>query len=203
MSEYKDFDSTGLNKSEAYFGNKRFKEYQEKYTIESVSDLSLLQELVFLEIVQRRYREKIAKLGADKKVESSAVPSHIAEAMENNLKQMMSIQDRLGCFTEKKADDPFQYIQTLKKKYEKWMEENQLSRTYPCQHCGQMNLLKMRVDKFESIKHPFFKDKVLCNEGLIRLYRNGRLNKEEVASVLGCHVDYVVELIERWPDLGK
>jgi len=60
-----------------------------------------------------------------------------------------------------------------------------------CPHCGQMCLLKMRTEHYDTIKHPYFKDRILFNENLIKLYVQGKITRKEVADVLGCSTDYV------------
>lgn len=202
-NEFSKFQGEGLNKSELFYGNKRFKEYQEKYSIGSPSDLSLLNELVFLEVIQRRYRQKVAELGSSKDVASSAIPSALAEGMSDNLKQMMALQERLGCTVEKKQDDPMQYIQQLQRKHKVWMEENQASRLFFCDHCGKANHARIRMDKYEVKKHPFFKDKILANVHLIKLYKEGKITKQDVALILNTTPEYTDWIISKWPEIAN
>jgi hypothetical protein len=61
-----------------------------------------------------------------------------------------------------------------------------------------MVMLKMRTEAWEAQKHPYFKDRLLGNEQLIRLYKLGKLTKEDVASVLGTSPDYTDWLINKW-----
>jgi DNA-directed RNA polymerase subunit RPC12/RpoP len=79
----------------------------------------------------------------------------------------------------------------------KWREENQGSRSLQCPHCGKMVLLKIRTDIWESLKHPFFKDKILANTHLMEMYRIGKISKHDVAKVLGTSVDYVAWLVKK------
>jgi hypothetical protein len=61
-----------------------------------------------------------------------------------------------------------------------------------------MIMLKIRMESWEAQKHPFFKDRLLGNEQLIRLYKLGKLTREDVAAILGTSADYADWLINKW-----
>jgi len=194
------FTGTGLTTVEKRWGVKRFKEYQENYHIDSLSDLQLLEELVFREAIQERYKSKIEKLeNATKKNENGEiVPKHILYALDENLKNIIEVKTRLGLFNQnQEQNEGFKALQTLQKKFEIWMEENQGSRELKCPHCKEMILLKIRIDKWDAIKHPFFKDKLLSNEHLLKLYKENKITKEDVAKVLNCSPDYIDWIISK------
>lgn len=68
-----------------------------------------------------------------------------------------------------------------------------------CPYCGKVILLKIRTNIWEAQKHPFFQDRILGNEKLIRLYKIGRLSADEVAEVLETSSDYVKNwLLDKW-----
>jgi len=192
--EYK-FQGTGLTALEKRWAKRRFKDYRTHYHIDSLSDLQLLEELVHREVYQEKYHKKIGKLSKDtksnkikeetkKETKSEIVPTYIIRSLNENLNQILILKEKLGLFAEKKADDPFQYIQTLIAKHKKWMTENQGSRTLSCPHCKQMIMLKIRTDFWEALKHPFFKDKILTNEHLWKCYKEGKISKLDITKVL-------------------
>lgn len=194
-----EFSGSGLAGSEKKWAEERFKDYRNRYHIESLSDLQLLEELVFREALQERYKKKVGKLSKEKpdtsgdkpKVKTEVIPTHIIRAMDENLERMMMIKEKLGLFEEKKGEDPFKYIQDLKKKFKIWREENQGSRTVTCPHCSKMILFKIRTEAWEAQKHPYFKDKVLANRHLWKLYKEGKITKEDIGQILGCSTDYI------------
>lgn len=205
-----EFQGTGLLTSEKKWALARFENYKASYHIESLSDLQLLEELVFREALQERYKKKIAKLAKparkrkktqddkDKpKVTTEVVPKYVINALDENLDKILIIKEKLGLFEEKKGEDPFQYIQRLKKKFKKHREENQGSRTIICPHCSKMVMLKIRTKAWEALKHPFFKDRWLANKYLWKLYKEGKITKEDMAEVLHCPTDYVDWLDEK------
>jgi len=79
-----------------------------------------------------------------------------------------------------------------------WGEQNQGSRTCICPHCGKMVLLKIRTDKYDVSKHPFFRDRILGNVHMIKLYKENKISKEDCAKILGVSNDYIDWLIEKW-----
>ena len=67
-----------------------------------------------------------------------------------------------------------------------------------------MTLLKIRTDQYDAEKHPFFEDRILCNEHLMKLYAEKTITAEDVAKVLESSVDYVNPwLVERWKNNPK
>lgn len=197
--EYK-FVGTGLMAGEKRWGTKQFNSYRERYHIENFSDLEILSELVFREALQERTKKKIEKYGdkaKDKeKGNNTVIPQHLLSFLDENLGQVITLKEKLGLF-EDKTTDPYQYIQTLKKKFKKWREENQGSRTFPCPHCSKIVMLKIKMDKWDALKHPFFKDRIIANEHLWKMYKEGKITKQDVANVLGTSDKYIDLLEER------
>jgi len=54
-----------------------------------------------------------------------------------------------------------------------------------------VNLHRIRVDKYDTFKHPFFIDKVLANKHLWKLYKEGKITKLDVGQVLEASEFYV------------
>lgn len=201
-SEVYKFDGTGLLRAEKFKGKKKFDLYKQQYHIESLADLSLLEDLVFREMLQIRYKQKLEDLeenkekaspkGLDKKKSSEIAPKSLTYALDTNLERILTLRDKLGMYEDKKANDPFTYITTLKKKFELWKKEvGQASRSFPCPYCQKMIILNIRTDIYDAHKHPWFKDKVLHNQALWDLYKKGKINKQDMADVLNVHTDYV------------
>lgn len=196
------FQGIGLNRIEKNKGKKEFEQYKQQYHIESLADLALLEELVFREMLQIRYKEKMVSLEnpikkADPKGTTDAqkgqiAPKTLTHALDTNLEQILILRDKLGMYEDKKTNDPFTYISILKKKFELWKKEiGQASRSFPCPFCQKMIILNIRTDIYDAHKHPWFKDKVLYNKNLWEVYKKGKINKQEIADILNVHTDYV------------
>ncbi len=189
------FTGSGLTTSEKRLAKKRFEDYKNFYHVEHLSDLQLLEELCFRESLQERTKKVIAKVAKSKTVEKeNLIPTHILNSLNENLERILILKEKLGLFEDKKGNDPFKHIQTLKKKFKIWMSENQGSRTLICPHCSKMVLLKIRTESWEAQKHPFFVDRILANKHLWKLYKEEKITNEDVGKVLGVSPDYVIWL---------
>jgi hypothetical protein len=62
-----------------------------------------------------------------------------------------------------------------------------------------MNILLVKPDAWESQKHPFFSDRILGNEHLIKLYNEGKVSKEDLALIFEVSSDYIDWLVNKWP----
>ena len=190
------FEGTGLAKEEKKEAKKSFSSYRRQYSINNLSDLELLSELVFREALQNRYKRKIEDLSDEQK---EVIPKYIIESLDSNLSEIIKIKEKLGLFEDKKKTDPFEKFNILRKKFFKWMEENQGSRILTCPHpeCGKTIMLKIRTKAWEALKHPFFKDKILANKELWKVYKEGKITKEEQAKILGVTPQYIDWLEEK------
>jgi len=196
------FQGIGLNRIEKNKGKKKFEQYQHQYHITSLADLELLEDLVFREMLQIRYKQKIEDLEDDIKKASpkgttnqnkgQIAPKSLTYALDTNLERILTLRDKLGMYEDKKQNDPFTYIQILKKKFELWKKEvGQASRSFPCPFCEKMIILNIRTDIYDAKKHPFFRDKTLYNQKLWEVYKKGKITKQEIADILNVHTDYV------------
>ena len=198
------FPGDGLSVGEKRSGAKRFNSYREKYHIDNISDLELLSELVFRECMQTRTKKHIGKL-ADSKTTATKepnIPRSLISALDENLNKIIELKKELGLLREDKGEDTFKYIQQLKKKFKKWRENNQASRSLKCPHCSRLILLKIRTEAWEAQNHPYFKDQVLYSEHLVKLYKEKKITKEDVSKILGCGVFYIDWLVSKW-SFGK
>ena len=191
------FKGTGLTHNEKRIAQRKFKKYKEVYHIDSLSDLQLLESLVFRETLQERTKEQIMDDVDDKKVLKPA-STRLMNIINNNEECILILKEKLGLFEDKKVKDPFKHIQILKKKFKKWREENQGSRTLICPHCSKMLMLRIRTKAWEVQKHEFFRDRILTNNHLVKLFMDKKITKSDCAKILGVSEDYILWLIEKW-----
>jgi len=174
------------------------KKYLSDFEPENESDLGNLKSLIYLELVQLRLQKVMNNLSQDG---GNALPLNLVDSIHKNLKEITIAKEKLGLgkrFQEEMTSSWLKYWNMLRIKIKKWLSENQGSRTLVCPHCGKMTLLKIRMDRWEASKHPLFKDRLLTSPHLIKLYKEGKLTKQDVADVLGCSSDYVEWLALRW-----
>jgi len=195
-----EYQGVGLNKSEKYAGQKKFNEYCSIYHITAFSDLQLLEELIYRELMQENFKVQIEDKKAsivkknkaldEKDQKEVIIPTYVVDAMNQNLEQVLSLKEKLGLLNNQEGDDGFKYIQQLEEKFKVWCKENQ-DRSFACPHCSKMVLLYMKQEYWETMKHPFFESKVLANKKLWKLYRDFKITKTDIAEVLGCSEKYI------------
>lgn len=193
------FKGKGLNKAEKKRAKRRFDKYCKAHNYERLNDLELLESLVFQEMLTDRLKDKVEEIGkSDKIKDSDIVPKYILEQIRDLEDQALKIRDKLGLFETKKSDSPLKYLKDLEKKFEKWMQNNKASREVVCPFCSKLFFLKIRTDMYKAYKSPFFNDKVLMNKPLWKVYKEGKITKEDHAQVLGVAPDYIDFLEEKF-----
>lgn len=196
--EYK-FNPNGVLPEEIPQAQKSFNDYILNYHIDKFSDFMLLEELVKREVLQQRYYNKLGLIAGNTSETKNEIPKHILSSLNENLEHILILKEKLGLFeTKKNIDDAFQYVQILKKKFQNWMEENQGSRTLVCPHCSRMIMLKIKTTEWDAQKHSMFRDRILCNDHLVKMFKEKKITSDDVAKVLGVSDDYVNWLIDKW-----
>lgn len=174
------------------------KKYLKDWTPETVSELNDLKQLIYLEIVQFR----LQNLMNSAQEKTNSVPLQMVDGLLKNREGISSLKDKLGVSRDSRVsgqNDAFKILQTLMKKFKLWLTQvDQASRTFACGYCGQLNLLRVKPNVWEAQKHPFFKDRILGNEHLVRCYLDGKLSKKDIATILECSEDYLDWLISKW-----
>jgi gas vesicle protein len=171
--------------------------YIKDYVIDTISDKNTVKQVVYLEILNNRLQTILNSFHKDS---SKVLPLQLVDSVHKNIDAIVSLKEKLGLLRDKNKEQQntvYEVLGTLKKKFKKWREENQASRFVPCAHCGKNTLLKIRIDAWEAQKHPFFKDKLLFNEEIIRLYVSNIITKENVAKIFGFSKDHVDWLVDK------
>lgn len=189
-----DVENLFIDKNEKKEARRLLNKYLLDYTIETISDKNTLNQLIFLEIFNQRIQNELNKQGVE-------ISTKTVENLHKNLIQITLLKDKLGLSRDKNSfnrDDAYTALEVLKKKFKVWAQENQASREAMCPHCKKKILFKIRTDIWELQKHPFFKDRVLGNSAIIKLYQEGKLSRKDVGNILECSSDYIDWLIEKW-----
>lgn len=188
------FTGAGLSKKDYKLAKKLFDDYRKNYNIDSLSDLTLLEELVYREIRQDKLKRSLQDFD-EGKVKSR--PKYVEEELDENLQQILNLKEKLGLFEDRQKEDPYEYLKTLEKKFEQHRKDNAGDYSLPCPHCSKMIFLMFNVKNYKAKKHPFFKGKILANDYLWKLYKEGKLTAEDVAGVLQTSIDYVKWLAKK------
>lgn len=192
-----DIDTTFTYKAEKDYAKKLAEQYLTDFVLETISDRQLLKQILFLEVTNYNLQKEIQKHSVD----FQTVQPDKLETYNENSNQLIKLKTALGITRQKQQetqDEAYVYLDKLKKKYRKWLEDNQISRTFTCPHCVKDTLLLLRMDIWDKLKHPFIKDKILTNFWLMKLFVEKKIDQNDVAKILGTSADYTDWLIKHW-----
>jgi hypothetical protein len=191
-----DLDVSNLftDKEEQKLAGELLRKYLADYSIETISDKNTLRQLIYLEAFQSRLQRAANEFDTT----NGAAPIDLMEAIHKNLNQIVSLKEKLGLTKKGEHVDGLKQIELLQKKFKRWREENGPMKTMTCPHCGKLTRLVLNMDSLEAIKHPFWKDRVLGNEHLVRLFKAGVLTKEDIANIFNVSNDYAEILVSKW-----
>ena len=199
MGKHYRFKGVGLDKEEAKRANKLFNEYKDNYNINNFSDIQLLEDLVYREIKQDSYKRKLEEINRNikeaqkdggKETLANIVPKAVLSAFDDNLTQILILKEKLGLFREK-TEDEYKAFQILEKKFETWEKNHAEERKVTCPFCSQLFFLHIKTDKYKESGLKLFKNKVLCNESLWKIYKEKKITKQEFAEILNVSTDYI------------
>ena len=192
------FIGEGLTPGEKRWGSFRFQDYLSSYAhLNKLGNIQLLEELVWKEVIQERYKKQIGALGkvigqnTDGSDKIEPVSKGLQEAADEGLRIITEIKTKLGMFEDQKTTDAFKEFQLLKIKAAEYRKAHPLSFKCTCPFCARIFYLKRQTEHYEEFKSPFAEDKVLNNKPLFKLFKDGKLTKEDVADVLGVSPDYI------------
>jgi hypothetical protein len=175
-----EFIGTGLQVDEIKLGKEKFKDYLKHYTnLLKASNIQLLEELVWLECLQYRYKKQLGEvttphIGPDGKLKQELPTKTLKDSIAEGLTQILDLKDKLGMFENKEALNAFQDWQDMKEKAAKYRREHPLSYKCTCPWCTKYFFLKRKTENFVEHKSPFYADdKVLKNTPLRNLFKDG------------------------------
>jgi len=169
--------------------------YLRDYAIESISDKNILQEIIYLEVVQLRLQEKLNDMYEK---EAKVLPLNIIDTIHKNSDAIVKLKNTLGLNKSRDKLNTYDVLDHLKRRFKVWRENNQASRTVKCPYCWKFILLKMRTDAWETQGHPFFKDNMVYNKHLFaHLGQTVNIDRNFIAGVLETSPDYVEWVINK------
>jgi plasmid maintenance system antidote protein VapI len=191
------YSGGGLDKKEKRWGSNRFYEYLKNYPhLHKMSDLTLLEELIFQEALHERIKSKMWELTNGKKI-TEEFPSDLQDAFKKSIDLQFKLKEKLGLFEDKKKLDAFKDFQETEEKFKQYRKENPDLFKVTCVKCAFPFYLKRRTENYEPLTGSWFKDKVLFNLPLFKKYQSQEvLTKLDMAEILGVseyYIDYIVD----------
>jgi len=191
--ELANIDNLVTDTEEKKLAKKLLGKYLDDFDIDNVADRNTVNALVLLEIIHVRLQTLLNEKHASAK---GAVPLQTLEAMHKNLDKIADLKNKLGLTKKQEEQDPLKVLTTLKKRFEKYINEHRDDFLVKCWKCGEMILLRRQTTDYISGKHPFLKDNVLYNEPLLKLVVENKITAEEAAKVLETSSDYIEWVIK-------
>lgn len=183
-----------LDKAERKMAKELLEKYLEDFTIETVSEINTLQEIIYLEVCQLRVQ---AMLNDFQVGETKSIPINLMDVLHKNSEVIIKLKNTLGLNRTTKLHG-YDALEHLKKRHTKWREENQGSRHIKCPYCKKFVWLKIRTEAWEALQHPFFKDTFLCNKPLLdNLGKDVKIDRDFLAKVFGTSPDYIDWLVTK------
>jgi len=178
----------GLSDIEKQKAIQLYDQYVSEHSFESLAEKSTLINLVYLEMLNDRVKLYIEKEGKDKQ---GAIPLRMTEQLVFNNTQIMQFKEKLGMMRDADSENALELMNELKEKALTYYNEHAGCTTIRCPYCQQLFNLLMDVSNLTPEKCSFFRGTMLYNLPLLNLYHNKKITKEEVANVLGTHINYV------------
>ena len=190
LMEEKELKSSfvGLLEGEVDRALELYYKYIEENSFESLAERTTLIGLIYKEILKERIQQFIRKESQEK---DGAIPLAMTEKLMELDAQILTDKEKLGMLKDKNNDSFIKTLAELKKKALIYYNEHAGCTVVKCPHCQQLFNLLMDVSNLTAEKCSFFKGTLLYNVPLLNLYHQKRINKEEVASILGVHSEYV------------
>ncbi len=189
------YKGLGLGTKERNAGRKKFDEYQAVYShLHKLSDLQLLEHLVFLELLDERFKNQIATISNNKTAQKSGIiPASVLKAISDNSEQILRLKEKLGLFSDKKTLDAFEKFQDIMNKFDAYRLAHPLEFKCTCPFCTKIFFLKRRIKDYTSHISPFFNggSKILHNPEIMDWYHKGIITKEQAANAHGTSPDFI------------
>lgn len=208
------FRGEALLEEEIEEATNRYEEYRDNYNITSISDLQLLETLVYWEIMELRFKKAIsesfksAQEIVDEGLEievGTVIDKDTTKAFKDSTDMIMKMKEKIGLLKEKKTEDDYTTFEKMQKKVDIWAKTNVSERTWVCKHCSGMNVLYVNPEYWnkEASKHPHYKGKVLFNEEVIRLNLKAENLKDKLGTLKEDLRDEILDCLVTQESVGK
>lgn len=179
---------------EKEFAAELLEEYLAESSITSFSDKQLLSQLIDTEVLMARIKKELKK---EYEKGNPAIPLQMSEELRNLMEQDYTLKERLGLTKEKESQSAMAEWEKLKAKALAYYKEGGGSNLCRCPYCQKTFLILKDLKNCHIEKFPLFKKTTLYNQKLFELYEQNRITKEEMATVLGCGVDYIEFIFQK------
>jgi hypothetical protein len=190
------------NKEQATYADKLYSDYIDSYEIESFSDMNTLADLVFEEVLKKTLQSQIDQMANDTKLDF--ISDKIIKGLHETETRVLELKQRIGIDKgDKEKVTELSALESLKKRFAKYISFHKNEYTMVCPECGIPTLLRRKTKDFEVLKHPFFSGRFWYNARGIALVKKGVWTREEYAYVFFTAPEYVDWCIKHESELPE
>jgi hypothetical protein len=186
-------DGNFINDEEKKKAKNLFSAFLSTHDFESTSDLNTLSMLTFqivlVDRIQKALNDCTTKDG------KSFISDKLTKSLSDATNQVLALKLKLHIDNEDKKDD-LTVLQLLKKRFNAFIQSNKNEFTCVCAKCGNLMLLRRRVDNFDIMVHPMFSGRFWYSKHAIQMVKDGKMTKEDYASIFSTSTFYVDWCIE-------
>lgn len=175
----------------------KFKNYLITHELENLSDIDTLKSLIFNEILEQKIQNTINSFYAKDQFPSDKLTKQLTEIQN----QKLSLKIKLGIDQEDNKKDELNQLETLKKRFEKYINLNRHEFTTCCGSCGKLLLLRRRVKDFKCFEHPWFAGRWYFNYEILKDVKDKKITAEQAAKYLKTSIDYITHCLENWKSI--
>jgi adenylate cyclase class IV len=179
---------------EVEFASELLEEYLAESSIISFSDKQLLSQLIDIEVLMSRIKKELKK---EYEKTNATVPLHMSEELRNLTEEAYTLKERLGLTKDKVSQNVMEEWEKLKAKALEYYKESGGSNLCRCPYCQKTFLILKDLKNCHTEKLPLFKKTTLYNQKLFEMLEQNRISQEELATVLGCGVDYIEFIFQK------
>ena len=178
-----------VNDEEKKFAQDLLDRYLGQCSFENESDKDTLKQLIDLEILVERVKKYLKQ---EYNKDTPSLPTHMMEQLQDLNTQILEIKEKLGLSTKDKKDSTWlEEWNKLKKKALNHYSTHAGCNVVKCPYCQKLFYLLMKIDNLTPEKCNWFRDTVLYNESLFKLYDEKRITEDELADILGVSKFYI------------
>jgi hypothetical protein len=202
------FKGTGLTPEEVKSGQKRYDDYLASFPHlqKNYGNLQSLEEIVWMETIQERNKRQVGNLAMEDNpsdTDPSIIPSTtLQKSIQDGFSTIMLLKAKLGMFEETNDVEEEDMVETLMTKFENYRKTHLDATLLTCPRCADQFLLVRKMEEYDDKTMPFYEEALLNNRTLFKIYKEGRITKEQVAEVLGISIQYVEWLEKKVYGLG-
>lgn len=183
------------DRSERALADSLLRRYIDDYNLEHVSEQNAIQEVIFLEVVQRRLQDKLNKAHDN---DVNALPHDTLELLHKNGDAITKLKLSLGLAKTKDKLSSYDAFQHFQRRMRLWGQQNQASLTHKCPSCQGYIMFWLRNEVWDSRRHPYFRDNMIYNKHLFaHLGQTVTIDTDFIAAVLETSRDYIDWVLAR------